>query len=109
MTDVGLHQRLKKARALIADPRHWTQRSEARDKWRHAVSPRSPKAERFCAIGACKAVSALERNPQEMRLALEACTKENIISVNDGDHERSRSASHRAILDAFDCAIERTK
>lgn len=40
------------ARALIADPKHWTRKTGARDRNGAAVPPCLPEACSFCAIGA---------------------------------------------------------
>ena len=49
----SLHYQIAlRARALIADPKHWTQFALARYRNGHEVEPESPRAYRFCAVGA---------------------------------------------------------
>ena len=56
---VSLQKRiLLKAADLLEDPRRWTRSVEARDASGRSVRWSSPKAVRFCAIGAIERVSA---------------------------------------------------
>lgn len=106
MSNRELRKRLKKARALIADPKHWTQRALARDRHRHEVDPTSPKADRFCALGACVSAGLPEKTSSRL---LRKCLGTDVVHTNDGGGGLSRREAHKAILDAFDCAIEKTK
>lgn len=47
---------LEDAKALIKDPKHWTQGVHARDKYENSVSSFSDKAVCFCSLGALRRV-----------------------------------------------------
>jgi hypothetical protein len=49
---------LKKAKALIADPKHWTTEAFARTARGDSVSASHPKAVCFCAVGAINRAAA---------------------------------------------------
>jgi hypothetical protein len=97
-------QLLKKARALISDPKRWTQNAFARDKHGHAVPPQDSRAVRFCSIGAINHYAA-ESDVRTRSLARQALG-EDIMMVNDFD---SRRMSHATVLARFDHAIARRR
>ena len=43
---------LRRVRALLAVPERWTRFALARDRYRHEADPRSPRAVRWCLLGA---------------------------------------------------------
>lgn len=91
---------LIRARALIADERHWCQRSYARG-WSIPVPPRSTFARRFCAIGAIKrAASELLLPTKNARVALKLRTGREVERWND-DPRRT----HAEVIAAFDGVI----
>ena len=91
---------LVRARALIADERHWCQWSFARG-WGIPVPPRSTFARRFCAIGAVKrAARELLLTTRNARIALERQTGREIERWND-DPRRT----HAEVIAVFDDAI----
>lgn len=93
---------LKRARDLIADPKHWTQKSFARDKNSKMCDPHSPKADKFCAIGALMAIDGSIYD--EARNTLH--TVGYIINTNDC---YDRRIAHKKVLDHYDKAIELAK
>jgi hypothetical protein len=46
---------LKRARGRVADPEHWTKEAYATTEFGGRVAPRSPRASRWCAVGALQA------------------------------------------------------
>ena len=104
------HQLLIEARALIADPKHWTQETLARDVHGNELSnPASGRAVCWCAHGAIDKVS-LDRAPYGVimtaKVRLERFAHErdyaSLADMNDrGDHA--------LVLRAFDTAIEETR
>lgn len=111
--DMPLNQTLVAARALIADPTHWTTGTCARDEDGIPESHTAKEAVCWCAMGAIfKAIR--ETDPDGTRGPLEnACftalddavlelwpeDPSNIVGVND-------KRGHTAVLQAFDRAIE---
>jgi hypothetical protein len=87
------------ARALIADPAHWTSRALARDGIGDPVPPQWNTAVSFCALGAVSRVTnGNEHETQEFFRHLYRFTTLHIAIVND-------RCGHAAVLDLFDRAI----
>lgn len=111
MTDL---QVLEKARALIADPRHWTQGAYARDKWSREVHVEDGRAVKFCAMGAYWRCATQLRQwgaCQWLRLAgsdFGALTLANDGVMNEWDDapDLTRKQAHAAVLAIYDKAIE---
>lgn len=94
---------LIQARALIADRKHWTRNAAARDAHGHPTVASDPRATRFCATGALKRI---EPN-QLMRwraLDLLEGDAQSIVSINDDPVKNG--GGHKAVLAAYDRAIE---
>jgi len=93
---------LNRARALIADERHWSQGAFARSWAQIPVRPYSFFARRFCAIGALKrAACELLLPTQNAYLALEWQAGRRVEGWND-DPKRT----HTEVLALFDAAID---
>ena len=96
---------LVQARALIADPRHWTQNAEARNMSGAQVSPHNVTAEKFCMLGAirkaCGNNGALFNETCEFaRSILDA----QLMHVNDSNsHEGMLSELDNVISEADKC------
>lgn len=88
---------LKRAKNLLIT-KGWTRRYEARDAHSHAVPYDSPRAARFCIIGACCAVSATESFPARQILCEVAGN--GLATFNDSQK------SVKPILEVFDEAIK---
>lgn len=101
---------LKRARALIEDPKHWTQGAYARNKSGKPVDADSPAAERFCALGALDRVGAGGRAEVFLYKATRG-NQHGVSWVNDGylPGVSSRLAAHNAVLRIYDRAIEIAK
>ena len=92
---------LNRARAFIADERHWCRGAFARSWARIPVQPQSLFARRFCAIGALtRAASELLLPTQNAYLALEAQAGRRVEGWND-DPKRT----HTEVLALFDTVI----
>lgn len=89
-------ERLRKARALIADPDRWAQGNFAFDAEGTPVSSYSDNAVRWCAAGACSRVGA---DAGYLFRALPYTANNNLGVYND-------NRAHRTILRLFDRAIE---
>lgn len=85
------------ARAKIADPKHWTQNYLAHDISGRPISPYSPNAVCWCALGAIESVSRGRIGPAVMTLS---SVIEGPVSQFNDTH------THAEILAAFDRAIE---
>ncbi len=93
-------QLLTQARALIQQPERWTQNTYARDVTGDPVDPRSTEAFCWCTIGAIAKVSEGQIVAQEARDHLvKTAMHVKLDRFND-------TMTHRAVLEAFDKAIE---
>lgn len=111
-TKKEIREGLKEVRKLIEDPKHWTQRAAARDKYGHEVEPEHPSAAKFCVFGACKRVSSEYGNlvvPLNQTLRKEGPyykrEPRTVIRVND--HWGTRKECHTKILEIIDETIKR--
>ncbi len=106
------HQLLQDARALIADPKNWTQGAYARDKDGINVGTSSPQAVCFCGNGALMHAHAMAEPGLGYQAAWDAmdalgCTARRVHglaveSVND-------RLGHPAVLALYDLAMERVR
>ncbi len=100
---------LTKAKAVIADPKHWTQGWYAKDAEGQPVGPRESYAVCWCSLGALDKV-AHEENTYKTCLAatgylFEASAECGYIGIpyfND-------NSSHEAVMRAWDKAIKLAK
>ena len=104
---------LKAARALIADPAHWTRSAPAR-RWKapqkrepgawvpaHATDPH---ASRWCAAGALCAVSGMGSGPPG--IAFLQAASERLFGTNIGRaNDDPQLTTHADILRCYDAAI----
>lgn len=101
-------QVIERARALIADERHWCTGDLARDSMGYTVSPTDRAAEQRCALGALVAAAyEVTGNPrQAYDLAMTAMRPfvgaTQLAYINDAE-------GHRAALMLFDIAIAATQ
>ena len=100
---------LVKAKAVIADPKHWTQGWYAKDAEGKSVGPRNPDAVCWCSLGALDKV-AHEENANGACLAAteylvvvsDECGYSSISDFND-------NLSHEAVMRKWDEAIKLAK
>ena len=100
---------LVKAKAVIADPKHWTQGWYAKDVEGLNVGPSTPKAVCWCSLGAIQKVAheevtystRLTAGGYLSRVAAE-CGYIRIPEFND-------NSSHEAVMKAWDKAIKLAK
>ena len=110
---------LIKARALIANPNHWTQTNFAHDTEGNSVAPSNEKACEWCALGAIMNIRyenangyAIEDKAIEMlSLTISDFDKyENFRGVNNEDIISSfnddTSTTHEDVISMFDIAID---
>lgn len=95
---------LHAARALIADPTHWTQQSFARDAKGLDIGFLHPIATRFCGIGALYRVcNGLTEVAMQLVFYLNNIANNHygkkMLTLND-------NFDHAAVLDVYDKAIE---
>jgi len=90
---------LIKAKALIQNPENWTQGCSAVDNFGEEVSPSSPEACKFCALGALDKMNDWDAGAFK-ELAKVARSKYNtcVSQVND-------KLGHSAVMEIFDIAI----
>lgn len=106
---------LTKARALIEDPKHWTQGALARARNGHVVEPTDPRAWRFCALGAIDHIGnpfqGVEKSAESYLYEAVKGRDAGVVSTNDGEAygAKSRAEAHLAILAIYDRAIELAK
>ena len=94
---------LARARALIADPKHWTQRWYARDKRNRRVKATASDATQWCAAGAIQAVVPTNDLFYAAYRVLDDQFGFPTTFVND---RRDREKAHAAILSGYDAAIK---
>lgn len=93
-------KRLQQARALIADPEHWTRFEFARDANGTAVTSSDPRAVCWCARGAVSVVGGGVAELDALTLAADVRFGTVITQVND-------YRDHDDVLRMFDTAIEK--
>lgn len=97
---------LIKARKLIEDPAHWTQRSFARDSYGNKLGPLSESATCFCSIGALHNVQPELWLTGETSIPAKDFLNDlckdlhgiRVVNYND-------SHTHKEVLALFDAAI----
>ena len=100
---------LIKAKAVIADPKHWTKGQYARDAKGQASAPCGPDAVCWCSLGALDKV-AHEEYTYDARFAATRCLFDvsekygynGIVDLND-------NSSHEIVMKAWDAAIKLAK
>lgn len=108
MTDAATRTLLRKALALIEDPRCWTQGSYARNKYGHIVNATSRSAVKFCAIGAIDAsfasvdIVAEAAAHRFLEKIFDELYDHRITEVNDA---KPRREAHARVLAAYRHAI----
>lgn len=103
-------QTLKKARALISDPKRFCTGTFAADKHGGPVSCMSPRAFMFCSEGACIRALGTNRLPTRALESLEAAatkmvTERDGISGKTAVWSLNDDLGHAAVLQMFDLAI----
>ena len=94
---------LRQARALIKDKKHWTTGYYAKTRWLNRfVSPTSPRAYRFCALGALKHIGSTieDRSSYYLYEAALELFNSSVLYINDVRED------HKAILAMYARAIE---
>ena len=100
---------LIKAKAVIADPKHWTQGWYAKDAKGQSTGPSTPDAVCWCSLGALKKV-AHEENTYSTRFA----ATEYLAVASDewgysGIPDFNDNSSHKVVMRAWDKAIKLAK
>lgn len=100
-------QILERARALIADERHWCSGQFALDARRLAVDPTGPSAVQRCAVGALIAAAhEITRDPA-LAHQLAATSMRPLVGATALTHIND-AEGHAAVLKLFDQAIAAT-
>jgi len=96
---------LEAARALIAEPEHWTKHVRARNRWHEEVSPKSDDARQWCAVGAIERSCDIESRSRLFDLLRDGLPDRALVGDFNDSH------THAEVLDLFDRAIaaERAK
>ena len=100
---------LIKAKAVIADPKHWTKGWYAHNAEGQDVGPAEPDAVCWCSLGALHAV-AHEENTYNTRLT--AAGYLDKVSAECGytsTHSFNDNSSHETVMKAWDEAIKLAK
>ena len=100
---------LTKAKALIADPKHWTQGWYAQDAKGHRTVPSTPKAVCWCSIGALDKVAREENTYSPKLEAAKYLTKVSAECGYSGIPDFNDSSSHETVMKAWDKAIKLAK
>jgi hypothetical protein len=98
-------QILERARALIADERHWCPGDLARDARGFPVDPTDSDAEQRCAVGALLSAAYELTDDPDVAHRLAATAMRPIVGTTSLAHLND-AEGHAAVLDLFDLAIE---
>ena len=102
---------LKAARAVLTSPENWTKGCYARDAAGDACKPYSPNAVKWCAIGACAAVSRQSVYSCKLEMVTDElikCMPNKPDEPGQGDiadWQDAPETTHEQMLAMFDCAI----
>ena len=99
---------LTKAKAVIADPKHWTQGWYAKDAEGKSVGPRKPDAVCWCSLGALEKV-AYEEGTYSIRLTTARYLDMVADECYNGIPGLNDNSSHEAVMKAWDEAIKLAK
>ena len=100
---------LTKAKAVIADPKHWAQGFYAKDAKGQTLLPCNPDAVCWCSVGALEKV-AYEEDTYSTRFAATKCLFEVSAEYGySGITDFNDNSSHKAVMKAWDRAIELAK
>jgi hypothetical protein len=97
-------QVLERARALIADERHWCPGDLARDAMGVPVNPTDRSATQRCALGALVAAAQEFTSDPELAHHLATTAVRPLVGATALAHIND-SEGHAAVLDLFDLAI----
>src|SRR5262245_15593405 len=97
-------QVLERARALIADERHWCPGELARDAMGSPVSPIDRSARQRCALGALVAAAQQFIGDPDLAHHLATTAMRPLVGATALTHIND-SEGHAAVLDLFDLAI----
>jgi hypothetical protein len=95
---------LERARALIADERHWCPGDLARDAMGFPVSPTDGSAQQRCALGALVAAAHELTSDPDRAHYLATTAMRPLVGATALTHIND-AEGHAAVLDLFDLAI----
>ena len=100
---------LIKAKAVIADPKHWTQDVYAKDAEGRATKTLSPDAACWCSLGALEKVAPGEDTHSTRSAAAGYLLNVSIECGYTGIPDFNDNSSHEAVMKAWDKAIKLAK
>ena len=100
---------LTKAKAVIADPKHWAQGWYAKDAKGQSVGPRKPDAVCWCSLGALEKVAYEEDTYKTCLAATGYLFKVSAECGYIGIPYFNDNSSHEAVMKAWDKAIKLAK
>ena len=100
---------LIKAKATIADPKHWTQGFFAKDAEGHDVGPAKPDAVCWCSLGALDKVVHEENDYSACFAATRYLFEVSAECGYSGIPDFNDCSSHEAVMKAWDKAIQPAK
>lgn len=104
----GIKAELIAARAVIADPAHWTRGVMARDSRGLSVLPNEPEAFCFCMLGALrKVVGKFNPSGEHKSFLRDAIQAYTCKSMPIGDFNDDDTHGHDDVLQVFNMAIEK--
>ena len=100
---------LIKAKAVIADPKHWTQGWYAKTAKGQSTEPSAPRAVCWCSVGALEKV-AYEENTYSTRFgAMWYLLDVSVECGYTGISDFNDNSSHKVVMKAWDKAIKLAK
>ncbi len=103
---------LTKAKAVIADPKHWAQGQYAKDAKGYSTGPAEPYAVCWCSLGALEKVAYEEEDLptySDTRLAAMRYLAEVSAECGYSITDFNDNSSHEAVMRAWDKAIKLAK
>ena len=100
---------LIKAKAVIADPKHWAQDQYAKDAKGYSTGPAEPNAVCWCSVGALDKVAYEENTYKTCLAATEYLAEVSAECGYSGIPDFNDNSSHEAVMKAWDKAIKLAK
>ena len=100
---------LTKAKAVIADPKHWVQGQPAKDAKGQSVGPCTPQAVCWCSLGALEKVTHEENTYSTRLMAARYLVRVSAECGYTSTHSFNDNSSHETVMKAWDEAIQLAK
>ena len=100
---------LTKAKAVIADPKHWTQGRYAQDAKGYSTGPTTPDAVCWCSLGALSKVAYEDSAHSSLLMTAGYLSRVSAEYGYNGIPDFNDDSSHETVMKAWDRAIQLAK